>query len=140
MERGVRAEAVLPTLDVASELEKVGKILGEVLEEVWRVYRDAGAEAVLAAVGGCRAELLRVKRAVEELLEVEEVARAALEAQWEARRTGRARAVTVRSRGGCIVAKLVPCGKNCSGCPHGPYLYHVTKVGGKQVWKYIGKK
>jgi hypothetical protein len=41
---------------------------------------------------------------------------------------------------GSIVSKLVPCGKHCSGCPHGPYLYKVTRIGGKQVWKYLGKE
>jgi hypothetical protein len=41
---------------------------------------------------------------------------------------------------GSIVSKLVPCGKHCSGCPHGPYLYKVTRIDGKQVWKYLGKE
>jgi hypothetical protein len=33
---------------------------------------------------------------------------------------------------GSLVSKLVPCGKHCSGCPHGPYLYRVSRVDGKQ--------
>lgn len=136
MERGVRAEAVLPTLDVASELEKVGKILEEVDAAVWRTYRDAGVEGVLEVLGACRGELLRVKRTVEELLDLTEVLKSAEE---EARRS-EGRGVTVRSRGGCYVVKYVPCGKHCSGCPHGPYIYHVTKAGGRQIWKYIGKR
>jgi hypothetical protein len=40
---------------------------------------------------------------------------------------------------GSIVSKLVPCGKHCSGCPHGPYLYKVTRIDGKQVWTYLGR-
>jgi len=41
--------------------------------------------------------------------------------------------------GGCTVIKFVPCGKNCRGCPHGPYRYRVVKIGGKQHWIYEGK-
>ena len=40
---------------------------------------------------------------------------------------------------GSIVSKLVSCGKNCNGCPHGPYLYKVMRVNGKQVWQYLGR-
>jgi hypothetical protein len=40
---------------------------------------------------------------------------------------------------GSLVSKLVPCGKHCSGCPHGPYLYKVTRIDGKQVWTYLGR-
>ena len=39
---------------------------------------------------------------------------------------------------GSIISKLVPCGKNCNGCPHGPYLYKVYRVKGKLVWEYLG--
>ena len=37
--------------------------------------------------------------------------------------------------GGCIIVKLVKCGKVCSGCPHGPYAYHVYRGN----WTYLGK-
>ena len=40
---------------------------------------------------------------------------------------------------GCYVLKWVPCGKQCSGCPHGPYLYLVIKEGDKQHWIYKGR-
>ena len=40
---------------------------------------------------------------------------------------------------GAIVSKFVACGKNCNGCPHGPYLYKVSRVNGKQVWEYLGR-
>lgn len=37
------------------------------------------------------------------------------------------------------VQKEVDCGKQCSGCPHGPYLYLVRRVTpSKLEWKYIG--
>lgn len=40
---------------------------------------------------------------------------------------------------GTIVTKKVPCGKDCDGCPHGPYDYRVYRDGGDVVWEYIGK-
>lgn len=42
-------------------------------------------------------------------------------------------AVHVRSR-------FVKCGKNCSSCPHGPYLYEVWREdGGRVRERYVGK-
>jgi hypothetical protein len=35
--------------------------------------------------------------------------------------------------------ELVSCGKNCKGCPHGPYWYGYWREGGKTHSKYIGK-
>jgi hypothetical protein len=28
---------------------------------------------------------------------------------------------------------------NCGCCPHGSYLYKVSRVNGKQVWQYLGR-
>ena len=42
-------------------------------------------------------------------------------------------------RKGSIVSKIIPCGKNCSGCKHGPYLYKVYRKDGKLIWEYLGK-
>lgn len=42
------------------------------------------------------------------------------------------------SDGGTVVIKKVPCGKDCSGCPHGPYKYTVQRVEGKLEWEYKG--
>jgi len=39
---------------------------------------------------------------------------------------------------GTKVVKKVPCGKDCDGCPHGPYEYRVYRSGGDVVWDYIG--
>jgi hypothetical protein len=33
----------------------------------------------------------------------------------------------------------VSCGKNCKGCPHGPYWYGYWREGGKTRSKYVGK-
>lgn len=42
---------------------------------------------------------------------------------------------------GLITYRLekVSCGKNCKGCPHGPYWYGYWREGGKTRSKYIGK-
>lgn len=34
----------------------------------------------------------------------------------------------------------IACGKNCKGCPHGPYWYGYWREGGKTRSRYIGKK
>ena len=39
---------------------------------------------------------------------------------------------------GTTVIKKVPCGKDCDGCPHGPYEYTVHREGKKLVWEYEG--
>jgi len=38
-----------------------------------------------------------------------------------------------------IVVKKVPCGKDCDGCPHGPYKYSVQREGDSLNWEYLGK-
>lgn len=40
---------------------------------------------------------------------------------------------------GSIVIKKVPCGKDCGGCPHGPYKYRVYRQGDDVVWDYKGR-
>lgn len=39
---------------------------------------------------------------------------------------------------GTTVSKKVPCGKDCGGCPHGPYEYRVHRDGDGLVWEYLG--
>lgn len=39
---------------------------------------------------------------------------------------------------GAIVEKKIPCGKNCSGCPHGPYKYRVYRDGSTVKTEYLG--
>ena len=40
---------------------------------------------------------------------------------------------------GLIVSKLQQCGKDCSGCPHGPYDWHVTGSGTDRHWECLGR-
>lgn len=40
---------------------------------------------------------------------------------------------------GTIVTKKIPCGKDCSGCPHGPYKYRNYRDGDRVVTEYLGK-
>lgn len=40
--------------------------------------------------------------------------------------------------GPTTVIKKIPCGKDCNGCPHGPYEYEVQRDGDKLKWDYIG--
>lgn len=40
--------------------------------------------------------------------------------------------------GGTQVIKKVPCGKECNGCPHGPYEYRVKRQGKDLDWEYLG--
>ncbi len=40
---------------------------------------------------------------------------------------------------GTVVIKKVPCGKDCSGCPHGPYKYVVSREGNELNWEYKGR-
>jgi len=39
---------------------------------------------------------------------------------------------------GTVVIKQVPCGKDCGGCPHGPYKYIVHRDGDSLTWEYEG--
>jgi hypothetical protein len=41
--------------------------------------------------------------------------------------------------GGTPVLKKIPCGKECNGCPHGPYKYIVRRDGKDLDWEYIGR-
>jgi hypothetical protein len=40
---------------------------------------------------------------------------------------------------GTVVRKMIPCGDDCNGCPHGPYEYLAYRVGDSVVTEYIGK-
>jgi len=42
------------------------------------------------------------------------------------------------SDNGTVVIKKVPCGKDCDGCPHGPYKYVVRRDGDSLNWDYKG--
>jgi hypothetical protein len=38
-----------------------------------------------------------------------------------------------------LLSRLIRCGKNCTGCPHGPYWYGYYRSKGSFVSFYIGK-
>lgn len=42
------------------------------------------------------------------------------------------------SSDGTVVIKKIRCGKDCGGCPHGPYKYIVTREGDSLNWEYKG--
>ena len=52
------------------------------------------------------------------------------------------REVLKEERVGTVTYRLerISCGKNCKGCPHGPYWYGYWREGGKTRSKYIGKE
>src|SRR5687768_9130259 len=55
---------------------------------------------------------------------------------------GEALAATVRTRDGKAVTyrlEKVKCGKDCAGCPHGPYLYKYWREDGRLRKAYVGK-
>ena len=43
---------------------------------------------------------------------------------------------TYQAGDGTVVLKTLTCGKDCNGCPHGPYKYTVKRVDGKLEWTY----
>ena len=45
-----------------------------------------------------------------------------------------------RAPGLTIQYEEILCGKNCRGCPHGPYYYGYFRQGGRLRSVYIGKK
>lgn len=44
-----------------------------------------------------------------------------------------------QNKNGSLIEKKIPCGKDCNGCPHGPYKYRVYRNNGKVKWEYIGR-
>lgn len=40
---------------------------------------------------------------------------------------------------GTIVLKKIPCGKDCNGCPHGPYKYRGYRDGDTVKTEYLGR-
>jgi hypothetical protein len=63
------------------------------------------------------------------------------ETQDESRMERTKREILEERQSGSMTYRLerVSCGKNCKGCPHGPYWYGYWREGGKTHSKYIGK-
>ena len=40
---------------------------------------------------------------------------------------------------GVVVSKLQLCGKDCDGCPHGPYDWRITGSGADRDWECLGR-
>jgi len=124
-------------------MSEVGKTLREIYNAMLEAYRserdkEAGAENALNVYQRNVAVVDEVAGALEAILDFKKALEEGLREIREQRAKGEVRAVRIHA-GGCLVIKLVPCGKHCSGCPHGPYAYQVTKVGGRQIWKYLGR-
>jgi len=134
---------VLPTAVKADADLVVGKKLIEIHNAMLTAYREAadkseGSKLALQIYYANRTVIQDIAAA----LTVLEDFRKTLEEGLKLLDEEKAKAENVKARSarvGCYVVKLVPCGKHCSGCPHGPYAYQVIKVEGKQVWKYLGK-
>ncbi|MGD0644699.1 MAG: hypothetical protein ABSA75_07325 [Candidatus Bathyarchaeia archaeon] len=99
--------------------------------------KEQGAREALAVYYVHRPFLERVAGVLQEIRDLVELLEESLEDIKAQRDNQEAKAKRISK--GSLVSKLVPCGKHCSGCPHGPYLYRVTKANGKAVWQYIGK-
>ena len=124
-------------------MSEVGKKLVEIYHAMLDAYRaesnkELAAKEALDIYYKNRSAIIQVKRILDDIDDLRRVLEDSLKEIAEQRAKQEATARRIKS-GGCIVAKLVPCGKNCRGCPHGPYLYRVVKIGGKQKWIYLGK-
>jgi len=133
----------LPTCSEDPQDEGVGKRLTGIYEAMLEEYRrtrnkEEGARRALEIYYAHEGIISSCQRLLGDILDLKTVLEESLRQLEEQRAQEEARAVRIRS-GGCLVVKLVPCGKHCRGCPHGPYLYRVVKVGGRQIWKYLGR-
>jgi hypothetical protein len=81
--------------------------------------------------------LYEIRDLVAELISTKEMP---LEQSGKSRHQG-AREVLEERHSEAMTFRLerVSCGKNCKGCPHGPYWYGYWREGGKTRSKYIGK-
>lgn len=124
-------------------MSEVGKKLGDLYGAMLRAYREtgskeAGARAALEIYQTNYQGLELIRDLLGQIDDLKGVLEESLRVLARERRREDRRSRRIHS-GGCHVVKMVRCGKNCRGCPHGPYLYRVTKVNGRQVWKYLGK-
>jgi hypothetical protein len=101
--------AVIPSY-VADGIDRQDADTLKAIEEYARARRK-----YLAAIEAAEIEAAELAEENEELVDVED------------------------SDGGTVVIKKVPCGKDCEGCPHGPYKYVVRREGETVNWNYRGR-
>lgn len=82
--------------------------------------------------------LYEIRDLVAELISTKEVP---LEPPGRPHDSSRRREVLEERHSDSITYRLerVSCGKNCKGCPHGPYWYGYWREGGRTHSRYIGK-
>jgi hypothetical protein len=128
----VRVEEILPT----HSLKKVSNRVGKIIEEIKQLNQDIldlGSGAI-----SLKSDVEKLFRAAEETRDMVDALEETEEKRQKLLQQRGKRSVSGSS--GCVVVKYVSCGKCKSACAHGPYAYLVTKVGGKQHWKYVGKR
>jgi hypothetical protein len=140
--RAGEAPSYLTEKEMISTSE-LGKKLREIYDAMLEAYRknkdkEQGAKEALDIYDQNQGFLEEIRGIISD---IEDLHDTLLESLKEISRQREKQEATARriGSGGSLVAKLVPCGKNCSGCPHGPYLYRVVKVEGKLHWIYLGK-
>ena len=121
----------------------VGKKLEFLHKGMLNAYRyakdkEAGARAALELYHKNADVVEDLTRILADIRDLKDTFEESLRVLAEERSAEEKRSRTIRGSGS-LVSKLVPCGKNCRGCPHGPYLYKVTSENGRRVWKYLGK-
>ena len=119
-------------------MDVLGKIIKDVYEAMLTAYQTCkdkrqGAENALAIYEQIRVFIEETKKILFDLNDFVEILQESLNEQ----KSSTAEKTQIKTKGS-LVSKLVPCGKNCNGCPHGPYLYRVSRVNGKIVWEYLG--
>ena len=119
-------------------MQELGKTVKDVYNAILTAYRikdkKQGAKDALAIYGENVEFIDETRKALSDIDELVAV----LEESLSLISRGVNKKTQVKGKGS-VVSKLVPCGKNCNGCPHGPYLYKVSRVDGKLVWRYLGR-
>jgi len=100
--------------------------------------KEVGARKALDVYNGYIVHLEYIAAVMSDIEDFHNLLADALDRLEDARDREEKKTITIRG-GGTHIVKLIPCGKQCRGCPHGPYAYQVTRVGGRQVWKYLGR-
>jgi hypothetical protein len=122
----------------------LGKTVRDVYEAVLTAYRTCkdkkqGAKDALEIYERYRGFIEETKTALVDLDDLVDALREGLNVTSLHRSKNQIKNTQIKTKG-ALVSKFVACGKNCSGCPHGPYLYKVLRVNGKQVWEYLGRR